>query len=86
MTLHREIHFEDEVCADLAAAGWLHAEGDAAHFDRARALFPGDVLAWMKATQPAAWAALSKNHGAAAEATLLDRLAQEPGLSAPIEY
>ena len=27
-----------------------------------------------QATQPAAWATLSKNHGAAAEATLLDRL------------
>ena len=74
MTLHREIHFEDEVCADLAAAGWLHAAGDAANYDRARALFPADVLAWVQATQPAAWDALNKNHGAAAEATLLDRL------------
>lgn len=74
MTLHREIHFEDEICADLAAAGWLHAVDDAATYDRTRALFPADVLAWVQATQPAAWAALSKNHGAAAEATLLDRL------------
>lgn len=30
MNLHREIHFEDEICADLAAAAWLHTEGDAA--------------------------------------------------------
>jgi len=74
MTLQREIHFEDEICADLAAAGWLHTEGDAATYDRTRALFPADVLAWVRATQPAAWAALSKNYGAAAEATLLDRL------------
>lgn len=74
MSLHREIHFEDEICADLAAAGWLHAEGEAAHYDRARALFPADVLSWVQATQPVAWAALSKNHGAGAEATLLDRL------------
>ena len=74
MSLHREIHFEDEICADLAAAGWLHAEGDAAHYDRTHALFPADVLAWVQATQPTAWAALSKNHGAAAEATLLDRV------------
>ena len=27
------------------------------------ALFPADELAWVQATQPAAWAALSKNHG-----------------------
>ena len=74
MTLHREVHFEDEICADLTAAGWLQANGDAAAYDRARALFPADLVAWVQATQPAAWAALSKNHGAAAEATLLDRL------------
>ena len=23
MTLHREIHLEGKICADLAAAGWL---------------------------------------------------------------
>ena len=40
MTPHREIRFEDEICADLAAAGWLHAEDDAATYDRVRALFP----------------------------------------------
>ena len=74
MSLHREIHFEDEICADLAATGWLHAADDAANYDRARALFPADVLAWVQATQPTTWATLSKNHGAAAEATLLDRV------------
>jgi type I restriction enzyme, R subunit len=74
MSLHREIHFEDEICADLGAAGWLHAEGNAASYDRARALFPADLIAWVQATQPAAWAALGKNHGATAEATLLDRV------------
>ena len=79
MTLHREVHFEDEICADLAAAGWLQADDDAAAYDRSRALFPADVLAWVQATQPAAWAGLSKNHGAAAEATLLDRLFRQTG-------
>ena len=63
MTLQREVHFEDEICADPATAGWLLAEGDAATVDRTHALFPADELAWVQATQPAAWAALSKNHG-----------------------
>ena len=27
LVLHREIHFEAEICAHLAAHGWLHAEG-----------------------------------------------------------
>ncbi len=40
MSIHKEISFEAEICAHLAAHGWLHAEGDAAHYDRARALLP----------------------------------------------
>lgn len=77
MTLHREISFETEICDHLAAHGWLHAEGDAAAYDRARALFPGDVLAFIQTTQPAAWATLSKNHGAAAAPMLLDRIRKQ---------
>jgi type I restriction enzyme R subunit len=72
--LHKEISFENEICDSLAAQGWLYAEGDAALYDRARALFPADVIAWVQETQPKAWEALSKNHGASAEAVLLDRL------------
>jgi len=75
--LHQEIHFEMDICAYLAAHGWLHAEGDAQGYDSAHALFPADVLTWVQATQPQAWEALSKNHGASAEATLLDRLRKQ---------
>ena len=71
MSLHKEINFEIEICDHLAANGWLYAEGDAAQYDRARALFPADVLAWVQATQPKAWEALTKNHGAHAGETLL---------------
>ena len=74
MTLHREVHFETEICEHLAADGWLYSQGDAADYDRARALFPADVLVWVKETQPKAWEALQKNHGASAETVLLDRL------------
>jgi type I restriction enzyme R subunit len=77
MNLHREIHFENDVCAHLSAHGWLYVEGDATHYDRARALFPADVLAWVQTTQPDAWDVLVKNHGAAAEAALLDRLRKQ---------
>ncbi len=50
MSIHKEIHFEDEICADLAAAGWLHGPDDAASYDRAQALFVDDVEAWIKAS------------------------------------
>jgi type I restriction enzyme R subunit len=74
MSLHKEISFENEICDTLAEQGWLYAEADAKQYDRARALFPADVIAWVQETQPKAWEALSKNHGASAEAVLLDRL------------
>jgi len=47
MSLHKEIAFEIDICEHLAAHGWLYAEGDNAKYDRARALFPEDVLAWV---------------------------------------
>jgi type I restriction enzyme R subunit len=74
MDLHKEIHFEAEICQYLSEHGWLYHEGDAAKYDRARALFPEDVLAWVQGTQPQAWDALQKNHGAKAGETLLNRL------------
>ncbi len=76
MALHHEIEFENEVCAGLAARGWLSADGDAADYDRGRALFPADLLAWVQETQPDAWETLVKNHGTAAGETLLNRVRQ----------
>jgi type I restriction enzyme R subunit len=74
MPLHHESAFETEICEHLGANGWLYAEGDAAGYDRARALFPADVVAWVQDRQPKAWEVLVKNHGAKAETVLLDRL------------
>ena len=74
MSLHKEISFEVDICQHLADHGWLYAEGDAASYDRARALFPADVLTWVQETQPKAWETLTNNHGAQAGATLLSRL------------
>ncbi len=72
--LHQEHMFEDEICAALAARGWLYRLGDAEGYDRTRALFPADVIVWIRETQPKAWEALTRTHGAAAESVLLDRL------------
>jgi type I restriction enzyme R subunit len=72
--LHKEINFENEICEHLAAHGWLYSQGDAAVYDRARAFFPEDVIAWVQATQPKAWDTLEMNHGAQAADVLLGRL------------
>jgi len=72
--LHQEHHFETEICAHLAANGWLYEEGDAARFDRASGLFLPDLLAWIEATQPDGWQRLSKTHGNALPQVLADRI------------
>lgn len=78
MSLHRELPFENEICVYLAAHGWLYAEGDAQRYDRALALFPEDVVAWVKKTQPKAWEALVQRYGeAVAKSTLLTRLRKQ---------
>jgi type I restriction enzyme R subunit len=74
MSLHNEIEFENEICESLAENGWLYADGDFSQYDREKALFPADLLDWIKASQPDAWATLTRNHGDSAEATVLNRL------------
>ena len=74
MSIHKEIHLEDEICADLSSAGWLHDPADASRYDRTQALFVDDVVAWIKASQPKAWEAIEKSHGAAAPKVVAERL------------
>lgn len=74
MNLHREIHFEKEICTRLDANGWLYNEGDAAQFDRASGLFLPDLMAWVEATQPDSWQRLNQTHGAALPQVLAERV------------
>jgi len=74
MATHKEIGFEDVICDHLAGQGWFYAPGDAAGYDRARALFPADLVAWLDETQPKAWADAKAKHG---EAAIFDRLRKQ---------
>ncbi|TXL02285.1 hypothetical protein BMR08_18595, partial [Methylococcaceae bacterium CS2] len=47
---HHEIHFEDYITQKLVNQGWL--EGKPNEYDKQRALYPDDVISWIKATQP----------------------------------
>jgi len=70
---HRERAFEAAIEHHLLTlAGY--ATGDPATFDRERALFPGELLAFVQETQPETWEALERLHGASTEAVLLDDL------------
>ena len=74
MNLHQEHHFEQEICHDLAANGWLYTEGDAVGYDRHNALYLADLLAWIEATQPDSWQRLSKTHGPAVGERIAERV------------
>lgn len=71
--IHTEAAFETEICADLAAAGWLHDANDAG-WDRANALHPGDLAEWIAASQPKVWEQLQKNYGSRTAGELAARL------------
>jgi len=72
--IHTEKAFEDEICGDLAAAGWLYDPKDAQRYDRALALFPEDLVAWMEHSQPRAWETITASHGADAARVVTERL------------
>lgn len=87
MGIEHERAFEDEICAHLAANGWEYSPTGAG-YDKARALFPADVFAWLEGTQPAEWATVVKADALVAEQEkakqqLLDRLVKT--LDAPLD-
>ncbi|WP_018604252.1 type I restriction endonuclease subunit R [Mycobacterium sp. 155] len=76
MDQHKEIAFETEFVEHLNVHGWLYSPNDAG-YDRERALFPEDVLAWLADTQPDQLAKVVKAGGgdvAKQQSQLLDRI------------
>lgn len=73
-TAHREKYFEEYVVKQLAARGWK--VGDTSGYDQNHALYPEDLVEWVKATQPKKWEKLEAGNGDKASATLMDRLSQ----------
>jgi type I restriction enzyme R subunit len=70
---HRERAFEAAIEHHLLTAGG-YAKGDPAAFDRERAIFPAEFIAFVQTTQPEVWQALEKLHGTATEGVILDDL------------
>lgn len=71
---HHEIHLENYITQKLVTQGWL--EGQSGHYDQQRALYPEDIDAWVKATQPAVWDKLVKLNGDKAQTVLLNAVAK----------
>jgi type I restriction enzyme R subunit len=78
MTRPTELPFEGEIEASLLERGG-YAKGDPQAFDRGLGLDPGEVVAFVEATQPKEWRELEARHGGAeaARTGFLRRLAKE---------
>lgn len=71
-TAHREKYFEQYIIKQLVASGWK--VGETTGYDQNHALYPEDLVEWVKATQPKKWEKLEATNGIKAAATLMDRL------------
>ncbi|MGZ5857225.1 MAG: type I restriction endonuclease, partial [Burkholderiaceae bacterium] len=77
--VHTEKVFEDELCTHLAANGWsvrTHLQ-DAKGYDRALALFPDDLLGFVKDTQKGEWAKFKRWHNGDSEKIFVKRVAEQ---------
>jgi type I restriction enzyme R subunit len=77
--IHTERVFEDELCAQMAANGWViktHLK-DATSYSRELAIFPDDLLAYVKETQPTEWAKFKRWHNGASDAMFVKRVAKQ---------
>ena len=73
---HTERDFENAIEAGLTRSGGYETRLPSS-FDEARALFPEDVVAFLKSSQPAKWDSLNALLGPKTSATVLDSLTKE---------
>lgn len=74
MEIHHEVHLESYAVKKLVENGWI--EGKNSHYDPARALYPEDVVNWIKVSQPEVWDKLLRLNGLDVGKAILDRLEQ----------
>lgn len=76
MSSHSEHAFETAIEAGLLASGG-YQKRSAADYDEALALFPADVIGFIRDSQPTRWQQLEALLGSRLDATVLDALAKE---------
>jgi type I restriction enzyme R subunit len=71
----KELIFQNEVVAEMVAGGWKR--GNPENYDRALALYPEDVIGFVKDTQPEQWEKFCTLYPANPEQKLLERVAEQ---------
>lgn len=70
--LHHEKNLEFYIVQKLAASGWMVGTSDA--YDADRAMYPEDLEAWFRTTQPQKWDRLQAMNGDKTLTVVMDRL------------
>mgnify|MGYP001090406752 CR=1 FL=1 len=75
MKKHTEIRFEEAIEQELIEDGFI--KGDPKDFDREYALFPGDVISFIKDSQPNYWKKIEEYHGNKSSDVIIQSLSKE---------
>ncbi len=81
---HKENVFETEIVAYLTTHEWM--EGTSQGYDRNLALYPEDLLTYIKSTQPDAYEKMLKREGAKTDDVLLKFVAKELDSQGSLHY
>jgi type I restriction enzyme R subunit len=77
----KELIFQNEVVAEMMEGGWKR--GNPENYDPALALYPEDVIGFVKDTQPEPWEKFCGLYPANPEHKLLERVAEQLNKAAP---
>lgn len=83
-TKHKERQFQIEIVQQLTSNNWI--EGDTNGYDRELALYPQDLIDYIKSTQPQAYEKMSKREGAKTDAVLCKHVAKEMDKHGSLHY
>ena len=75
MSKHKERQFQIEIVQHLISNNWI--EGDASSYDRELALYPDDLISYIKSTQPQAYEKMQKREGSKTDEVLCKHVAKE---------
>ena len=67
-------HFQDHIIEQLVASGWL--VGESALYDKERALYPEDLIAYVQGEPARGWQKYCKTYGEEPERHLLNAVAR----------
>ena len=84
MSRHKERQFQIEIVQHLTSHNYV--EGDVSGYDRELALYPEDIISYIKATQPQAYEKMQKREGVKTDAVLVKHVAKEMDKHGSLHY